>query len=135
MLKNQFQNAPYMYFESKFSACKSLLYIHVEERRELFKKLLGNTGFCISTALRRDRHTEKLLQLCVPKVLYEATTIFIGGCYCEEVCTNQLHQSWIDGRFHHTLVDSCALKKLAKKSSPTRLDMGLHRPVGSTIGR
>ena len=31
VLKNPFQNALYMYFEHKFSACKSLLYTHVEE--------------------------------------------------------------------------------------------------------
>ena len=135
VLKNPFQNALYMYFESKFSASKSLLYIHVEEWRKLFKKLLENAEFCISTALRRDRHTEKLLQRCVPKVLYWATTIFIGACYCEELCTNQLHQSWIVVRFNRTLVDLCTLKKLAKKSSPTRLDMGLDRSIGSTIGR
>ena len=118
-----------------FSVSKSVSYIHVEEWRKLFKKLLENAEFCISTALRRDRHTEKLLQLCVPKDLYWATTIFIGACYCKELCTNQLHQSRIVVRFNHTLVDSCTLKKLAKKSSPTRLDMDLDRSVGSTIGR
>ena len=82
-----------------------------------------------------ERHIEKLLQLCVPKVSYWATTICIGACYCEELCTNQLHQSRIVVRFNHTLVDSCTLKKSTKKSSPIRLDMGLDRSVGSTIGR
>ena len=120
--------------ESKFLVSKSALDIHVEEWRKLFKKLLENAEFCISTALRRDRHTKKLLQLCVPKVLYWATTIFIGPCHYEELCTNQLHESGNVVRFNHRLVDSCTLTKLAKKSSPTRLDMGLDRSVGSTIG-
>ena len=94
-----------------------------------------NAEFCNSTAVRRDRHTKKLLQLCRPKGLYWATNIFIGACYCEEFCTNQLHQSRIVVRFNHTLVDSCTMKKSTKKSSPTRLDMGLDKSVGSTIGR
>ena len=134
ILKNPFQNALYMYLESNFSMSKSVLDIHVEERRKLFKKLLESAEFCISTTLRRDMHIEKLLRLCVPKVSYWATTICIGACYCEELCTNQLHQSRIVVRFNYTLVDSCTLKKSTKKSSPTRLDMGLDRSIGSTIG-
>ena len=135
MLKNPFQNALYMYFASMFSASVSLLYINVEEWRKLLNKMPENAEFCNSTAVRRDRHTKKLLQLCRPKGLYWATNIFIGACYCEELCTNQLHQSWVVVRFNHTLVDSCTLTKLAEKRCPTRLDTGLDRPVGSTIGR
>ena len=135
VLKNPFQNALYMYLESNILVSKSVLDIHVEEWRKLFKKLLESAEFCISTALWRDKRIEKLLRLCVPKVLCWATTICIGACYCEELCINQLHQSRIVVRFNHTLVDSCTLKKSAKKSSPTRLDMGLDRSVGSTIGR
>ena len=91
VLKNPFQNALFMYLESNFSVSKSVLDIHVEEWRKLFKKLLESAGFCISTALRRDLHIEKLLWLCVPKVLYWATTICIGAC-CREF--NQNSNLW-----------------------------------------
>ena len=84
--------------------------------------------YCISMLKNEENCSRNCLRMLnFASLLHLEETGILRSCYdfvCLRFCTELLP----------FLLDHVSAKKLAKKSSPTRLDMGLDRSVGSTIG-